>query len=340
MLALASLLALVAVPIFVAVRVAGWSWVVSRPDEWLLHLRNGKLLRAGIGISAWRRPGDVIVRFTSAIQRVTFSAIAPSREQVPFLIEGFALWTVIAEGDGPFRAFRNLGLANLCDRRFVLKSEKHLLTSQQYKAFQSLLAAEVQQLASTISTTDLLTARESLLAGIAARLDRLAETLGFRLEKIELQQVRPADARLAADLAADRETAIREEAERVRLESRARLASETLARAHALHLAEEGAARAIAAERSSREEAELVARLDRNRREAEGQRDAMILVGEAQERKSQPVRNHELATFTAEKVAAALGSMRETRWTTIGGDTPMEGLAAMIASVREIVAKP
>src|SRR5437868_923416 len=107
---------------FAALRLVRWSWVVSRPDEWLLHLRDGKPVRAGIGISVWRLPGDVVVRFSSAIQRVTFSAGATSREQVPFTLEGFALWTVIGEGDGPFRAFRNLGLANLCDRRFVLKS--------------------------------------------------------------------------------------------------------------------------------------------------------------------------------------------------------------------------
>ena len=121
-----------------------WSWVVSRPDEWLLLIRDGVLVRSGIGIRLFRRPGDAVVRFTSAVQRVTFSAMASSREQLPFIIDGFALWTVIAEGDGPFRAFRNLGLANLADRHPLLRSHKHLLTSQQYKAFQTLLAAEVQ----------------------------------------------------------------------------------------------------------------------------------------------------------------------------------------------------
>jgi hypothetical protein len=30
----------------------------SGANEWLLHIRNGTLLRSGIGISAWRLPGD------------------------------------------------------------------------------------------------------------------------------------------------------------------------------------------------------------------------------------------------------------------------------------------
>ena len=109
---------------------------------------------------------------------------------------------------------------------------------------------------------------------------------------------------------------------------------------HSHRIAEEAAALELSVARAAREEAELVARLDRTRREAEAQRDAMLLVGEAQEGKSQPVRDHELATFTAERVAGAMSNLHEARWTTVGGDTPMEGIAAMIASVREIVAKP
>lgn len=337
--AIAFLLGVALFTVLSVVRAIRWSWVVARPDEWLLRIRDGVLVRSGIGISVWRRPGDVVVRYTSAVQRVTFSALAPSREQVPFAIEGFALWTVIAEGDGPFRAFRNLGLANLADHHSYLRSEKHLLSSPQYKAFQALLAAEAQQLASTLPAKDLLGMRPVLVDALGARLDLLAATLGFRIEKIELQQVRPADATLASDLSADEEQKIREDAARVRLESEARLAAERHAHVHAQRLVDEASARALTAERTAREEAELAARLDRMRREAEAHRDATLLAGEAQERKSQAVRNHELATFTAGRVADAMSAMKETRWVSVGGSTPMEGIAAMIAGVREIVAK-
>ncbi|MGH7123497.1 MAG: SPFH domain-containing protein, partial [Stellaceae bacterium] len=267
--------AIIALGGFVAT-VVHWSWIIAKPDEWLLRIRDGKLLRAGIGISIWRRPGDAVVRFTSAIQRVTFTAVTPSKEQVPFSIEGFALWTVRSDGDGPFAAFRSLGLANLAQRPPQLKSDQHLLTAPQYRAFQALLAAEVQQLVTTFPSTDLLGDRAALAEKLLARLTELALALGFRIEKVEISGVRPLDQSLAADLSAREERAIREEAERVRLESgermkhasiesEARLAAEKQLRAHAQRVAEEESARALAESRRVREEADLAAALDRRR---------------------------------------------------------------------------
>ena len=78
-------------------------YYAAQPDEWLLCIRNGRLIQAGVGISLWRRPGDVVVRFTSTVQRVGFSVIALSRERLQVVLDGFILWSVSSEGDGPFR---------------------------------------------------------------------------------------------------------------------------------------------------------------------------------------------------------------------------------------------
>ena len=48
-------------------RAAARARVTAQPDEWLLCIRNGRLVRAGVGIRLWRRPGDVVVRFTSSL---------------------------------------------------------------------------------------------------------------------------------------------------------------------------------------------------------------------------------------------------------------------------------
>src|SRR5262245_53775825 len=87
--------------------------VTAQPDEWLLWIRNGRWIQAGVGIRLWRRPGDVVVRFTSTLQRVSFSVAALSQEQLAVTIDGFVLWSVAPEGDAPFRAFQKLGLVNL-----------------------------------------------------------------------------------------------------------------------------------------------------------------------------------------------------------------------------------
>src|SRR5512140_3122711 len=89
------------------------SRVVAQPDQWLLCIRNGRLVKAGIGISLWSRPFDAVVRFTSTVQRVGFSVPALSAERLPVQVDGFILWSVSRDGDGPFRAFQKLGVANL-----------------------------------------------------------------------------------------------------------------------------------------------------------------------------------------------------------------------------------
>ncbi len=66
-----------------------YSWIVAQPDEWLLRVRNGQVVDAGIGISIWRRPGDVVARFSSTIYRVRFSVEAFSSEHITIVVDGF-----------------------------------------------------------------------------------------------------------------------------------------------------------------------------------------------------------------------------------------------------------
>ena len=347
--ALAALL--VAAPILVAVLIGlfRWALVVAPADEWLLLVRDGKLVRAGIGIQVWRRPGDTLARFSSTVQRVTFASNSVSREQVPLVVDGFVLWSVVPEADAPFQAFRSLGIANLVRPPAGLKSRQHLLTGPQYRAFQGLIDSEVQQLASSLPFATVLVEREALVASLSSRLAAVAASLGIRFEKVEIHHVRPAEAKLAADLSAPREEEIREQAARVRgesgeriarqeLDSKARLAREQDAVAQERRLLEEAAARALATARREREEADFAAKLDRTRREAEAARDAALLHGEADERKTQPVRDHQLAVLTAEKVASAVSSIKDARWVSVGEASPLGSIASLITEVREAIA--
>ena len=42
-------------------------WVESLPNEWLLVIRDGKQVRAGVGLKTWRGPLDTIVTFPSKV---------------------------------------------------------------------------------------------------------------------------------------------------------------------------------------------------------------------------------------------------------------------------------
>jgi flotillin len=333
---------------FAVARGLRWSWKVAAPDEWLLQVRDGRLVRAGIGISIWRRPGDMMARFTSTVQRVAFTATGPSQEQLPVAIDGFLLWSVDPDAGGPFRAFRSLGLADLQKPPLGLKNKKHLLTGPHH-AFQSLIAAEVSQLASTRPFTELLHDRSALLERLADRLARLGTSLGISISQVEISAVRPADATLSSDLAAREEQEHRQEAaearvaaneriEQARLEAAARIAREKEDRAQAQRLAEEAGARQLAEARRSREDAEHDAMLDRLRREAEARRDAALLSLEAEERKSEAIRQTELARFAAEKVAEAFGRLpiKDAHWVSCG-ESPAATIAALVDGVRRVL---
>jgi hypothetical protein len=355
--------------------------VIARPDEWLLCIRNGRLVKAGIGICLLRLPGDVVARFTSTMQRVGFSVGALSNERLRVSIDGFVLWSVSPDGDGPFRAFRKLGLVNLDAPPPDLKSPRHLLSTPQHRAFQQLLGAAVQRLAAARSLEDLLLRQDALVADLLEQLAVLEEEMGIRIDQVQVLQVRPADEELLRQMSAQVEERVREEAGNVRLdaaerakrraiESEARIAQEQaearlqdLEREKAFRLAQVGCERevklrqeevareqALAGEARSlevakavrvREELELVAGLDRIRREAEARGDAMSAVAGAEERKSQGVRDYELARLATEKVGDALKELplHEARWITVGPDSPAGSLAALIAVVRELASK-
>jgi flotillin len=324
--------------------------ITAQPDEWLLCIRDGKLIKAGVGIRLWPRPFDAVARFSSTLQRVSFTVEALSVEQVRVAIEGFILWSVSPEGDGPFRAFQKMGLVNLALRGLrSARSEKHLLTTPQHHAFQKLIGSLVQRLAGTHTLDSLLLGQDALVAEMRTRLAFVQHDLGVCIEQIELSRVRPCEPEILAQLAAQLETQLEEDAARIRAasqerirrqhqESEARLAEEQLAIARKTALAKEALAVELAQAEQAREELQLSNRLERQRREAVGARDCALLLTAAEEQKSAAVREHELSRLCAEKLGDALKNLHDARWITVGADSPAASLAALFTTARELCA--
>jgi len=209
---------------------AGVGWlirralVIAQPDEWLLSIRNGTLVKAGIGIRLWRRPGDVVARFTSTLQRVGFRVDALSSERLRLSIEGFILWSVSADGDAPFRAFQKLGLVNLdAPSHELLKSPKHLLSTPQHHAFQRLLEAAMQRLSATRSLEQLLLRQDALVVDLRAELATLERQMGIRIDLIEILEVRPLEERLLTEMSTEVEQRLKEHARGIELETTERM---------------------------------------------------------------------------------------------------------------------
>jgi hypothetical protein len=233
--------------------------VIAQPDEWLLRIRNGRLVDAGVGIWLLRRPGDRVARFSSTVQRVAFVAEGSSSERLGVAVEGFILWSVAATDDAPFVAFRKLGIANLAGPGLPPGHDRrHLLTRPQYHAFQRMLAATVQRQIATWCLDDLLGRQDDLVTELRGRVNGLTQPLGLSLEEVELTRVLPAEHSLVRELAAPREQEVREVAERARREMEERLERRSLEAAAAL--AEQRAA-------TEREQLEQRARVEARQRE-------------------------------------------------------------------------
>ncbi len=202
---------------------ARWSFVASQPDEWLIKVRDGQLEKAGIGISLWRRPGDLIARFSSTIQRVSFKVEALTQEHLHVLIEGFVLWSVSPQDQGPFLVFRNLGVANLNNPHHDLTSKKHLLTKQQYCAFQGVFGAEVQRYAATALLDELMLGQDKVVEEVTQQLRDISVPLGIHIEQFQLLQVKPVDPALARALSTRYEEQAREKEAQIRLETGERM---------------------------------------------------------------------------------------------------------------------
>jgi hypothetical protein len=46
----------------------------SSAEEWMLVIRDGKMIKQGIGLCTWTMPGDQVVKFSSKLKKVTFNA--------------------------------------------------------------------------------------------------------------------------------------------------------------------------------------------------------------------------------------------------------------------------
>lgn len=89
-----------------AVMFAQGQWVESGADEWLLVVRDGQLVKAGIGLKTFVGLTDTVVKFPSRVERVNFTANNVTKEMQGVEITGFAFWSVYRQDDGPFRCYK------------------------------------------------------------------------------------------------------------------------------------------------------------------------------------------------------------------------------------------
>merc|ERR1712046_69959 len=84
-------------------------WVEGKVDEWVVIMRGGDMVKAGIGLKTFKGPFDQVARFPAKINRVNFQTENVTKEMQGIQVSGILVWTILKTGDGPFQAFKNLG---------------------------------------------------------------------------------------------------------------------------------------------------------------------------------------------------------------------------------------
>ena len=103
-------------------------WVEGEPNQWVLVIRDGKMVRSGIGLKTVVWPFESFVKFPSRVSMVEFKAMNVTKENQGVEISGFAFWSVFREGDGPFKCYKymqggdpNANVRTMCES--VIRSQ-------------------------------------------------------------------------------------------------------------------------------------------------------------------------------------------------------------------------
>lgn len=155
------------------------SFVTSEPNEWMLVIRNGELIKYGVGLSFNKRWGDVIVKFPSKIHKVAFHAQQVTQEKQGIEISGVIIWTIYREKDGPFKAYKSLG-EDLSSKNPVSANTTLMELSN------SIVRNRIAN--STIE--DILTHRDQVKKEIKDEMNKIVNGWGVWLESVEITDVK------------------------------------------------------------------------------------------------------------------------------------------------------
>jgi hypothetical protein len=308
--------------------------VRSGPDEWLLQIRDGVLVRAGVGISVLRWPQDRVVRFPAATQRVRFEAEVLTRELLPVKVEAFALWSVLPED--PLLACRRLGLAAQPHG-----PHGHLLSRPQYHAFQQAFTALVRRHAGDFPLAELCRNPAPLVDAVLAEAIVEMAPLGARVESVQAIEVRPSDPALLARLSAEVDEEIARTAARAKDETTREKDRLGVATEQARALAQLESERSVGLERErlaqqvrAQQAAALEAELALSRRRAEAEAEALRIATAAEVERPDTHRAHELEHHKVSVLGEALKSwpIREARW--VGLEGPVQAAERILGLVQ------
>jgi len=150
----------------------------ARPNEWMLVINDGEMIRAGVGITHTARPGDQLAKFPSTLNKVSFKAQQVTKEKQGVEVSGFIVWVVNRIADGPFKAYKHLG-GLTGDGLSNANSQLKLMA-------ESVVRSQVAK----ISIEEAMTKREAIREAVRTAMQDVVKGWGVWIETVEVTDVR------------------------------------------------------------------------------------------------------------------------------------------------------
>ena len=164
-------------------------YVTGKANEWVLIINNGEMKNAGIGLSCFKGPFDQVARFPSKVNKVNFHTEQVTKEMQGIKVSGMLVWSINRVGDGPMKAFKNLG-DDL--------SEENPTTANMNLV--SMANAIVRNCISNSEINEVLTNRKMLRDAIKDEMMEVVKGWGVWLETVEITDVLISSNRLFKDM--------------------------------------------------------------------------------------------------------------------------------------------
>jgi regulator of protease activity HflC (stomatin/prohibitin superfamily) len=159
-----------------------WGRVTAQANEFLIQMRDGKVVRAGQGLSCFKWPSDSVAIVPTSIEKLGFAADQVTVEKVGVEVKGLAVYR-IAE---PLLAYRMIDL----DRASLTDILRDMFVGATRRIVASLTLDECIRHRKDHIASALMEEIRPILAGEGATDDTSATGWGVVLDTIEIQDVR------------------------------------------------------------------------------------------------------------------------------------------------------
>ena len=217
------ILEIILLPILAAILLVGYFKVFRRfysaePNEWMLVMRNGKVIECGIGISYYASLFDVVVKFPSQINKVRFQAQQVTQEVQGLEVSGIIIWSVFRDNEGPLKAFKYLG-------EDIKTNDPATANDKIVEIANSIVRHRVAN--STID--EVLKNREMVREEIKKEMNEIVNGWGVWLESVEITDVKILSSTLFKDLQMEFRKEQQQKAEYIKMETEKDLRERRLA---------------------------------------------------------------------------------------------------------------